>query len=324
MTAMVSSAGRRRSMDVQKIILLAILVGIFVFLSLAAPNFFAIRNFTNILMQVSVIVMIASAANLLMITGNFDLSVGSVLAFCAIMHAYLTKHGMPIWASILACVAIAALWGVFNGVMVGVLNVTPVIATIATMYAARGFAYLIARWDGGANITAGLPQNFAEFGRTMLFGQVPIIILFMVVVFAVFFFIERKTPLGRFSYAIGGNLSAARLSGINVVGVIVALYVLVGALAGLCGIIQVSRVGAAFPNIGQGLEFDVIVAIVLGGTSMMGGEGSLVGMLLGALVVGLAANGLNLFGVQYFYQTITYGVILIGAVLIDLAVHRKA
>ncbi len=324
MTATASTVSRRRSLDVQKLVLLGILVGIFTFLSLAAPNFFAVRNFTNILMQVSVIIMIASAANLLMITGNFDLSVGAVLAFCAIMHAYLSKHGMPIWASILACIAMAALWGAFNGLMVGVLNVTPVIATIATLYAARGFAYLIARWDGGANITAGLPANFPDFGRTMVFGQVPIIIIFMVVVSAVFLFIERKTPLGRFSYAIGGNRSAAALSGINVVGVIVTLYVLVGALAGLCGVIQVSRVGAAFPNIAEGQEFDVIVAIVLGGTSMMGGEGSLVGMLLGALIVGLAANGLNLFGVPYFYQTITYGVILIGAVLIDQAVRRKA
>ncbi|TFH50578.1 MAG: ABC transporter permease [Lysobacterales bacterium] len=319
-----NTVSRRRPIEMQKLVMLVILVGIFIFLSLAAPNFFAIRNFTNILMQVSVIVMIASAANLLMITGNFDLSVGSVFAFSAIMHAFLTKHGMPIWASILACIAMAALWGVFNGVMVGVLKVTPVIATIATMYAARGLAYLVARWDGGANITAGLPQNFAEFGRTMVFGQVPIIIFFMVAVFLVFLFVEGKTLLGRFSYAIGSNRSAALLSGINVVGVIVTLYVIVGALTGLSGVIQVSRVGSAFPNIGQGLEFDVVVAIVLGGTSMMGGEGSIVGMLLGALVVGLAANGLNLFGVQYFYQTITYGVILIGAVLIDQAVRRKA
>ncbi len=321
---MVNTTTRYRTLDVQKLVLLAILAVIFLFLSLVAPNFFAIRNFTNILMQVSVILIIASAANLLMLTGNFDLSVGAVLAFSAIMHAYLTKHGVPIGVSIIACCLMAAAWGAFNGIMVGLLKVTPVVATIATMYAARGFAFLIARWDGGANITAGLPSNFAEFGRTMVFGQVPIIILFMVAVFALFLFVEKKTVLGRLSYAIGGNPSAARLSGINVVGVIMVLYVLVAALAGLCGVIQVSRVGSAFPNIAEGMEFNVIVAIVLGGTSMMGGEGSLIGVLLGALIVGLAANGLNLFGVPYFYQTIAYGVILIGAVLIDQTVRRRA
>jgi ribose transport system permease protein len=314
----------RYRLDVQKLVLLGILVAMFTFLSLASPKFFAARNFTNILMQVSVIVIIASAANLLMIAGNFDLSVGSVLAFAATTHAYLCKHGLPIAASVVLCCLLAAAWGLLNGIMVGLLNVTPVVATIATLYAARGLAFLIARWDGGANITAGLPPDFAEFGRTMVFGHVPIIILFMLGAFALFLFVERKTALGRFSYAIGGNLSAARLSGVNVVGVVLLLYVLVAALAGLSGVIQVSRVGAAFPNIAEGQEFDVIVAIVLGGTSMMGGEGSLVGALLGALIVGVAANGLNLFGVPYFYQTITYGVILIGAVLIDQTTRGRA
>jgi ribose/xylose/arabinose/galactoside ABC-type transport system permease subunit len=247
---------RFRQLDVQKLVLLGLLAAIFIFLSIASPKFLAVRNFTNILMQVSVILIIASAANLLMLTGNFDLSVGAVLAFCAIMHAYLSKHGLPIWLSIAVCCLLATFWGAFNGLMVGVLNVTPVIATIATLYAARGFAFLVARWDGGANITAGLPPNFADFGRTLVFGQVPIIIVFMLAALGLFLFVERKTALGRFSYAIGGNLAAARLSGISVTGIIMVLYMLVGLLSGLCGVIQVSRVGAAFPNIAEGLEWD--------------------------------------------------------------------
>jgi ribose/xylose/arabinose/galactoside ABC-type transport system permease subunit len=269
------------------------------------------------------LIIIASAANLLMITGNFDLSIGSVLAFSAIMHAYMCKHDLPIWLSIIICCLLAVVWGVSNGVMVGYLNVNPVIATMGTMYTARGFAYLIARWDGGANISAGLPGDFSHFGRTNIFGVLPIIIVFMVISVALFIFVEKKTVLGRFSYAIGGNRSAATLSGIKVPQVMIVLYGMVGLLAGLCGVIQVSRVGSGFPNIAEGMEFDVVVAIVLGGTSMLGGSGSTVGMILGAFIVGVAANGLNLLNVPYFYQTITKGILLIISVFADQAIQRR-
>jgi ribose transport system permease protein len=288
-----------------------------------SPKFLHVNNFVNIFLQLSPLLIVASAANLLMITGNFDLSVGSVFAFCAIMHAYMTKHGVPIVFSILLCCVMAAVWGTSNGIMVGILNVNPVIATMGSLYAARGFAYLIARWDGGANISAGLPPDFSAFGRTNIFGFFPIIIMFMIIAVLVFLFIEKKTVLGRFSFAIGGNRSASALSGINVPGTLIILYSIVGMLAGLCGVIQVSRVGSAFPNIGEGMEFDVVVAIVLGGTSMLGGEGSTVGMILGAFIVGLAANGLNLLNVPYFYQTVTKGILLIIAVFADQLLQRR-
>jgi ribose/xylose/arabinose/galactoside ABC-type transport system permease subunit len=238
------------------------------------------------------------------------------------MHAYMSKQGLPIGLSIALCCVMAMVWGISNGIMVGYLNVNPVIATMGTMYAARGFAYLIARWDGGANISAGLPASFSHFGRTNIFGFLPIIIVFMLAAVAVFIFVEKKTVLGRFSFAIGGNRSAAALSGIKVPQVTIVLYLLVGLLAGLCGVIQVSRVGSGFPNIAEGMEFDVVVAIVLGGTSMLGGSGS-TGMILGAFIVGVAANGLNLLRVPYFYQTITKGILLIIAVFADQTIRRR-
>jgi ribose/xylose/arabinose/galactoside ABC-type transport system permease subunit len=207
--------------------------------------------------------------------------------------------------------------------MVGVLNVNPFIATMGSMYAARGFAYLIARWDGGANISAGLPPDFSDFGRTNVFGVFPIIIIFMIIVVAAFIFIEKKTVLGRYSYSIGCNRSASRLSGINVPGVLIIIYMIVGLLAGLCGVIQVSRVGSAYPNIGTGMEFDVLLAIFLGGTSMYGGEGSTFGMILGAFIVGLVANGLNLLDVPYFYQEVTKGALLIIAVFADQMLRKR-
>lgn len=312
-----------RQIDQQKTVLIGIILVIMIIMSFLSPKFLQINNFVNILLQLAPLIIIASAANLLMITGNFDLSVGSVFAFCAIMHAFMTKHNIPIVLSIVLACILAIVWGILNGIMVGVLGVNPVIATMGTMYAARGFAYLIARWDGGANISAGLPSNFSEFGRTNVFGVIPIIIIFMVIIVTVFIFVEKKTVLGRFSFAIGGNRSAAKLSGINVSGVLIMLYAIVGLLAGLSGIIQVSRVGSAFPNIGTGMEFDVVIAIVLGGTSMLGGEGSTFGMIIGAFIVGLVANGLNLLNVPYFYQEVTKGLLLIIAVLVDQLIRNR-
>lgn len=239
-------------LDQQKTVLVTVILVIGLAMSILSTKFLKIDNFVNILLQIAPLIIVASAANLLMITGNFDLSVGSVFAFCAIMHAYMTKNVLPIPLSILLCCILAALWGASNGVMVGILNVNPFIATMGSMYAARGFAYLVARWDGGANISAGLPPDFSDFGRTNVFGIIPIIIIFMVLVVAIFIFVEKKTVLGRYSFSIGCNKRAARLSGINVPGVLIVIYMIVGLLAGLCGVIQVSRVGSAYPNIGAG------------------------------------------------------------------------
>ncbi|MFI5367891.1 MAG: ABC transporter permease [Spirochaetia bacterium] len=310
--------------DRQKLVLIGIIAVLVVVLTILSPNFLKIRNFTNVFLQVAVIVIIASAANLLMITGHFDLSVGSVLAFSAILHAYLSKHGLPVELSVVVCCIAAAAWGAINSFTVGVLRITPVIATMGTMYAARGLAYLMARWDGGANISTGLPVNFTNFGRFLLPGGIPLVIVLMIAAIAVFWFVERRTVLGRFTYAIGANRASSVMSGINVVGIVSVLYLIVGVLSGFCGVLQVSRVGSAFPNIAEGLEFDVVVAIVLGGTSMLGGEGSTFGMILGALIVGLAANGLNILGVPYFYQEISKGVLLIGALLADVLIRRGA
>ncbi len=310
--------------DMQKVILMGILAALMIGLSIASPNFLSITNFTNVLLKVAIIVIIASAANLLMITGNFDLSVGAVLAFSGILHAYMSKHGVPVELSILITLIVAMAWGGVNALTVSVLGINPVIATVGTLFIARGFAFLIARWDGGANIMMGLPRDFVDFGRDPVFGLVPLAIVVMVAAVAIFIFIEKRTALGRKAYAIGANLKSAKLSGINTVGIVALLYVLVGLFAGLSGVLQTSRVGLASPTVGKGLEFDVIVAIILGGTSMLGGVGSTFGMVLGALVVGFTANGMVLLGIPFYYQTIAYGVILIGTLLLSQKFGTRA
>ncbi len=296
-------------------ILVGIIVLMMVFLTIISPNFMKVQNFTNILLKIGIYILIASAANLIMITGNLDLSVGAVLAFSGILHAYMCKHGVPIPLSILITCVVAMGWGLFNGFVVGKLRIVPVVATLGTMYIAEGFAFLIARWDGGTNIMLGLPGAYTKLGRYMLFGRIPIIIVFVVIVAVIFLFIEKKTKLGRFSYAIGDNRSAAKLSGINVTKVIVILYVLSALLAGFSGILQSSRVGLAAPNIGRMMETYVLIVCVLGGTKMSGGKGSIIGVLLGAAIIGLLENGLNLLGIDHFYQEVARGLILIIAVL---------
>lgn len=308
----------------QKLVLVGIIIGIMVLLTILSPTFLTTQNFTNVLLKVAVIIIIGSAANLLMLTTNFDLSVGSILAFSGIFFASLSKHGVSLPIALIATIFMASLWGAVNGFTVGKLKIVPVIATLGTQYAARGFAFLIARWEGGSNISSGLPDNFSNFGRAMLFGKVPMALIYMILVVLIFLFIEKKTVLGRYAYAIGDNKQAAELSGINVVGVLFLLYVIIGGLTGFCGAMQVSRVGLAAANIGIGLEFDVLIAIVLGGTSMLGGEGSVINMIFGALIVGLAQNGLNLTGVPFFYQQIVQGLLLIIAVFIDQYLRHRS
>jgi ribose/xylose/arabinose/galactoside ABC-type transport system permease subunit len=212
--------------------------------------------------------------------------------------------------------------GIINGLLVSKLNISSVIVTLSTMYIARGLAFIIARADGGANITSGLPRNFEAIGRSMV-GSVPLPIIIVIIVVAIFIFIQTKTNLGRYAYFIGGNRTCAILSGVKVDRVIMILFLLVGLLTGFCGVILVSRIGSGFPRIGSGFEFDVIVAVVLGGTSIYGGEGSVFGMVIGALIVGFVANGLNLLDVQAFYQIVFKGLILVAAILMDRKIKTR-
>lgn len=298
-------------------VLAGIILIMIVVLSFMSPNFFKIQNFNNILLKIGIFIIIASAANLIMITGNLDLSVGAVFAFSGILHAYMSKHGVPIAFSIGITCLLAMCWGLLNGVLVGKLKIVPVIATLGTLYIAEGIAFLIARADGGSNIMLGLPGNYTSFGRYMVFGKIPIIIVFVVIAFFLFLFIERKTSLGRFSYAVGANRSAAELSGVNVTKIIMILYVLCSLMAGFCGVLQSSRVGLAAPNVGRMLELYVLIVCVMGGTRMAGGSGTVIGVLLGAIIIGLLENGLNLLGVGHFAQEVGRGVVLIIAVMVQ-------
>jgi ribose/xylose/arabinose/galactoside ABC-type transport system permease subunit len=325
MQADITHAGARKrgAVDLQILLLLAILILVMAVSTVLTPKFLTYVNLVNVMMQIAMITLTGSAAVILMIAGNFDLSAGMVLALTGVMHAFMSKAGIPSTVSLLLATLIGAVFGLINGAMVSGLKITPVIATLGTMYVAQGLAFIVAWIDGGANVTTGLPRDFQVFGRTMV-GSIPLFLIIVVAIILLFAFLFAKTNLRKYAFAIGGNPVAARLSGIRVGAVVLLLYVLVGTLTGFAGATLASRMGSGSPKVGTGFEFDVIVAIVLGGTSIYGGEGSFLGMIIGALIVGFMGNTLNLLNVQFFYQTVLKGLILVGAVLLTRQLRARA
>jgi ribose transport system permease protein len=306
----VGNAGKARSRrgKSQILILVGVLLIVMITATVLKPRFLTYTNIMNVLTQISMVVLTGSAATLLMVSGNFDLSVGMVLSLTGVMHAFMSKNGIPTNGSILLATLIGTVF---------------VIATLGSMYIARGFAFIVAWVDGGANVVTGLPLDFEVLGRTMVGGAVPLYLLIFLVIVIICYFIFSQTNLSKYAFAIGSNRKAAVLSGVRVGRTVLVLYLMVGSLAGLAGVTVASRVGSGAPNVGTGFEFDVIVAMVLGGTSIYGGEGSFLGMIVGALIVGFVGNLLNLMDVMFFYQIVVKGLILIFAVLLTRNVQER-
>jgi len=303
----------------QKLVLVGVLVLIGIILSVLSREFLTVTNLLNVTRQVAFVIITGSAVTLLMISGNFDLSVGSILGLTGMFFAYFIPLGLPLGLSLVVATLIGTAIGLLNGFLVVKLRIPSIIATLGTMYAARGLALVV---TGGNSIHLGLGLNFTVLGRGFV-GPIPISLLITVSILLLFYFVETRTILGRYAFAIGGNRRTALLSGINVGGMILLLYVFVGTLAGFSGVLMASRLGVGQPMVGQGFEFDVIVAVILGGTSLEGGEGSVFGMLIGAFIVGFIANGLNLLGIHSFYQSILKGAVLVGAVLLDRVLKER-
>ncbi len=295
--------------------LLGILVIMGALVTLLSKDFLTLVNITNIFRQQTMVAITAVGATFIMITTGLDISVGSTIALSGVVFAGLVQKGLPLFSAALLAVFVGGIVGALNAAMIVGAKINPVIATLGTMYAIRGVAYLI---SGGTTIANGLPANFSELGRGYL-GIIPIPVIFMIVVFLVFHFILSRTLLGKYTYAIGGNIETARLSGIPVKRVLASLYIITGFLTGLSGIIMASRLSSGNPNIGTGFEFDVIIAVFLGGVSTKGGEGTIIGTFIGAMIVGVLSNGLNLLGINAFYQYIIKGIVLVAAVMIDMA-----
>ncbi len=302
--------------------LLALLI-LCVVLSFMTDKFFTADNGLNVLRQVAVNVCIATGMTLVVLTAGIDLSVGSVLALCGALTAGLFKNGLSFPANdlfvgftllgaILGGLLLGSILGWFNGFTVTKFNVPPFVATLAMLTIARGLTMLYTKGHPISN----LGTDFAFIGAGIVFGiPVPVWIAAMVVLIAVF--ITQKTKLGRYIYAIGGNEQAAKLSGINIKKVKLTVYAMAGAMAALGGVIVTARLDSAQPNAGISYELDAIAAVVIGGTSLSGGKGSVWGTVMGAIIIGVLNNGLVLLNVSPFWQQVVKGGVILLAVVID-------
>ena len=310
----------RHSKYVQQLVLFEILIVFCAVLSLISKNFLTFENIRNILRQQSMVAIVAVGATFIMLTGGLDISVGSGLAFTGVVFALCCQSGISIFVSLLIAMGAGAGVGAINGALIVGIGINHVIATLGTMYAVRGLAFIMA--DGKA-IVNGLPENFLTLGRGFVMG-IPIPVVIMVAIYVVFHFILSRTLFGKYTYAIGGNIETARLSGIPVRKIRYVIYVVAGMLTGLSGVIMASRLNSGNPQIGQGFEFDVIIATFLGGLSTQGGEGSLIGTFIGTMIIGVMSNGLNVLGVDPFYQYIIKGAILVIAVTVDIVMKKRS
>ena len=248
----------------QSMVTFGILVLIMFVLAVMSREFLTYVNITNVLRQVAIVIITGSVVTILMISGNIDLSVGGTVALTGVLAAKFAAAGISLELAMFLAVLVGGMVGALNGLPSYRLRITPVIATLGTMYVGRGLSLIFC---DGRSINVGLPLSYSVLGRGFL-GPVPLTSVFLVIIAALFYFVERKTLLGKYSFAIGGNSTAAILSGVNANAIVFLLFILVGLMAGFSGILLSSRLGAGDPNVAQGFEFDVIVAIVLGGISL--------------------------------------------------------
>ncbi|MBC2851761.1 ribose ABC transporter permease [Cetobacterium sp. 8H] len=279
-------------------------------------NFFSLYNIQNIFKQSSINGLIAFGMTFVILIGCIDLSVGSILAFVGyIAGILLVNYQLPIVVVLPVALLLGMILGVINGVLVSKVKLQPFIATLVTMTIYRGVTLILSN---------GLPiRNINKASEVMKFinrGEIvnlPISMIIYLVVFVILWFILDKTLFGKYLYATGGNEEAARLSAVPVTKIKLSAYAISGFLSALAAILYISRYNSIYPNAGQGAELDAIAAVVIGGTSMSGGKGKIVGTLIGALIIGILNNGLNLLGVSSFYQEVIKGIVILIAVVAD-------
>ena len=279
----------------------------FIVLAIAAPAFFTPDNFANVLRQNAFPAIIAAGMTFAILTGGIDLSVGSVVGLSGVLCADALVHGYGLPLSIAIGLATGLIVGLVNGLVVTAIRVPPFIVTLAMMLVVRGAAFKYT----DARTISGLPAGLAPFSQGWSMA------LIMALVFVLAWLLLMRTPFGRHVYATGGNREAAWLSGIRVNRVLVKVYVICGLSAGLAGVLVASRLNAGYPRAGELYELDAVAAVVVGGTSLFGGRGSIWGTLAGAFFIGILNNGLNLFNVSPYDQMIAKGVVLLAAAALD-------
>lgn len=310
------------------------LILVFAFFAFAAPNFLSTANMVIMSKHVALNAFLAIGMTFVIISGGIDLSVGSIVGLCGMVAGYLILNGIDIglgWSiqfnTVEICLIVMAAGvaiGAINGFLITKLNVAPFIATLGTLYVCRGAAMLFSDGRTFPNLS-GNPEYGSDTFRLIGAGNflgLPVSIWMLIVVAVVAAYIARRTPLGRYIYAVGGNERGAALSGVNVTRIKLFVYMFSGLCAALVGLIISSQLVAAHPATGQSFELNAIAAAVLGGTSMSGGRGRIGGTIVGAFVIGVLSDGLVMMGVSSFWQTVIKGLVIIAAVVVDQAQQK--
>ncbi len=312
---------------IQQLLAFGALIVLFIGFSLASPNFLQFNNIVGILLATGVNGVLALGVTFVIITGGIDLSIGTVMTFAAVMTGlFITKWGWPVPLGILGGLGAGAFAGLVNGLIIAKLKIPPFIATLGMLNVAKGLALVIA---GLAPIYFSDTPSFNAIAMGSVLGTVvpgfaipnAVLILFGAAIVASL--ILTKTVLGRYAFALGSNEEAVRLSGVNTDRWKIAIYSLTGLFSGLAGVLIASRLNSAQPALGQGYELDAIAAAVIGGTSLSGGEGSILGTIIGAFIISTLTNGLRIMSVPQEWQTVITGGIVVVAVYLDIARRKK-
>lgn len=298
--------------------ILIVLLVLVIFMAVFAPNFARLDNMFNIARSISVNAILAAGMTFVILTKGIDLSVGSTVAVSGVVAVLAAITGVPAPFAVLLGMLVGALCGIINGVLVAYMQLAPFIVTLGLMTFLRGLAYTMT--EGHPIVSSSL--NFKAFGSGYAM-DVPIPVITMIVVYVIAWVILERTRFGRHIYAVGGNEEAAELAGVRVKRVLTAVYIIAGLCAGLAGVIFAARVISAQPTAGTGYELDAIAAVVLGGTSLAGGRGRIIGTLIGAIILGVLSTGLILMDVPFFTQLLIKGLVIILAVAIDSLKQRS-
>ena len=303
----------------REFVIFLIVLAVFIFMSIASPIFLTKGNILALLLSLSIECVIAIGMVNLMVSGAFDMSVGSVLGFAGVIIAMTLRAGVPVPVAVILTLGVGVLIGLCNGVIVAKLKINPFVTTLSTLSIFRGLTFVFTK---GRNI-AGLPQAFKVIGQARL-GGVQLPIIYAAILIIVGDILLRNSRFLRQNYYIGGNEKAARLSGINVDRMLIFNYVLTAVLAAFAGIVFTGRMGSASTQAGTGWELRVITAVILGGASLRGGAGTVFGAFLGVLLMGVISNALTLLGVDVYWQQFVVGVVLISAVVLDTLGRSRA
>lgn len=298
---------------------LFILLALIIIFSIASPNFLRINNILNVLRQVSVISILTAGMTFVIISGGMDLTVGAYLGLAGVVLAKLFgTAGLPVAVSVLLTMVVITIFGIITGALIVGLDVSAIVITLGMMTVVRGLAYII---SGGLPVY-DIPESIVFLGQGYVAG-IPVPVIIMLVIVVIMGLILKYTYFGRYVYAIGGNVEAAKLAGVSVKKITISLYAISAFLASIAGVVLTGRISSGAPASGTSTEMDVVTAVVIGGVSVNGGKGSMLGAFLGAVIMGVLSNGLTIMNISEYYQQVVKGIVLILAVAFDVLANRE-